>query len=102
LGQGKDAYAKALEYVKVQRVVVVGATSKDYGQHEGHVAILLPKFGVNHHAPLVYCGSYGSAQSPGTKTIRDVWSPSKHGVVRFFTARRGWLDTNNRSRAGPL
>jgi len=90
LGKGNEALKKAIDYVKARRLVVVGATAHDYGQHRGHVAILLPKFGPN-HAPLVYCGSEGGAASKGTKTIREVWRASKHDILRYFLHRTATL-----------
>jgi hypothetical protein len=71
-----------------QRLVIVGATSGDYGATNGHVAILLPVLSGAHKAPLIYGGaSSPTARSQGTKTIREVWSPSKHSKLRFFAHR---------------
>jgi hypothetical protein len=73
-------------------VVLAGATSREYGQRNGHVALVLPKLVGPHRAPLVYGGGSAGARSAGTRSIREVWSPSRRGVLRFFVhrdARRG-------------
>lgn len=91
IGTGTTALEKASEEAAAGRIVVVAATSKDYGQSNGHVAILLPKRGGPHNAPFIYGGGSAGARSKGTKTIRQVWNPSKHNVLRFFVHRSKML-----------
>jgi hypothetical protein len=80
---------KALLKVQQEhKLVLVAATASDYGQNNGHIAVLLPKVSGAHEAPLVYGGAQSEgARSQGDKTIRQVWNPSKHNKLRFFAHR---------------
>ena len=91
LGTGEKALKKAIELAFAGRLVIAAATSKDYHQQNGHVAILLPKLTGPHKAPLMYGGGSANARSAGTKSIREVWSPAKHKVVRFYVHRTALL-----------
>jgi hypothetical protein len=93
LGKGEAGLKRAVTYAGLGSVVVAGATGHDYGQNKGHVAILLPKSSGGHHAPLIFGGSEGGPASKGTKTIREVWRPSKLDVVQFFVHRTARLGT---------
>ena len=87
IGTGKEAIKKATELAFSGKLVIVAVTGEDYtgnADDSGHVAILLPKIGKN-GAPYVYGGSTNAgARSTGNKTLREVFRPSKHEVVRCY------------------
>lgn len=84
LGKGEEGMRQAINAAFAGRLVLAGATSEDYGQTHGHVAVLLPRLAGPHNAPLMYGGGSPAATSAGTKTIRQVFRPSRLSVVRFF------------------
>jgi hypothetical protein len=92
LGTGKLAMIAATHHAQAKRLVIAAVTSKEYKGSEGHVAVLLPKAAKNGE-PLVYCGSTGAAQSPGTKSIFQVFSRKKLNMLRFYLYRSTLLGT---------
>jgi hypothetical protein len=93
IGTGEEALKKAVALAFAGKLVIAAATAKDYGQRNGHVAIVLPKLGGPHKAPYVYGGGAEGARSVGDRTIREVWSPKKLGIVRFYVHRKTLLGT---------
>ena len=92
LGVGKRGLAKAIANARHGRLVIAATNSKDYGQSEGHVAVVLSKREGPHNAPLIFGGStVPGPRSPGTKTIRLVWNMDKLDVIHFFMHRAIYL-----------
>ncbi|MEO6282956.1 MAG: hypothetical protein ABIN80_13625 [Dyadobacter sp.] len=88
LGTGTEALESAKRHAGQGRLVIAAMTAADYGQNNGHVAVVLPKVGQN-NAPLMYGG--GAARTQGDKTIRQVWNPTKHDKLQFFMHRTIFL-----------
>ncbi|QIP13094.1 hypothetical protein G8759_10885 [Spirosoma aureum] len=92
LGVGKEGLSKAISYAQQGRLIIAATNSVDYGQSEGHVAVVLSKRIGPHNAPLIFGGStIAGPRSPGTKTIRMVWNMRKLHVIHFFMHRTIYL-----------
>jgi hypothetical protein len=89
LGTGQVGLSSARQAILDGRLVIAAATSIDYGQNNGHIAVLVPKFsGPPHDVPFVYGGAQSeAARSAGDKTLRQVWNHAKHHVLRFYAHR---------------
>jgi hypothetical protein len=89
VGRGQPGLDSAVQLAGRGRLILAAAKSVEYGQNNGHVAFLLPKLsGPPHNAPFIYGGAQATAaRSRGDLTIRQVWSPAKHGVLRFYAHR---------------
>src|SRR5262245_39126141 len=70
--------AKAIEAVKSGTLVVAGLKAIDHNppRNNGHVVIVVDGPLYRDKYPLVWGGSIGSAQSPGTKSVGEVWNKS--------------------------
>lgn len=81
--------AAAIEAVKNGALVVAGLKSSDHNppRNNGHVVIVVDGPLYRNTYPLVWGGSIGSAQSPGTKSVGEVWNRSDRDAVRYYKAK---------------
>lgn len=92
LGVGKEGLTKAISAAQQGRLVIAATNSTAYGQSEGHIAVVLSKREGPYNAPLIFGGSTEEGpRSPGTKTIRFVWTMRKLHVIHFFAHRTIYL-----------
>lgn len=84
VASGTDAAALAQQGV----LVVAGLKSSDHtpARNNGHVAVIVP--GPLYHGkyPCCWCGSSGSAQSQGDKSVGEVWNRSDRDNVVYHRA----------------
>lgn len=78
----------ALDYVREGRFVVAGLRSKDHqpARNNGHVVVIIEGPPYRNIYPLCYGGSIGSAQSPGTKSVGEVWNRTDRDRVQYYVA----------------
>jgi hypothetical protein len=67
-------------------LVVAGLKSSDHNpaRSNGHVVIVVGGALYRETYPLCWCGSIGSAQSKGTKSVGEVWSRTDRDSVVYF------------------
>ena len=86
LGEGEDGLKEAVKFANRGKIVIVGVKSYDYGQSNGHVAIVMK--GGNENAkrvnPFIYGGSKGVAASQGEKKLSNVFGERKWKFLKFF------------------
>jgi hypothetical protein len=77
---------KAIDAVKAGTLVIAGLKSSEHDppRNHGHVAVVVDGSLYNGKYPLVWGGSIGSAQSPGTKSVGEVWRKSDRDAVRYY------------------
>jgi hypothetical protein len=64
------------------QIVIVGVTSKDAMQGDGHVALILG--GGDKGNRLIYGGSSGGAKSKGNKKLSEVFRRSYWDKLKFW------------------
>ena len=84
LADGATALAKA----KLGKFVVAGLQGKDHvpARAHGHVVVIVDGALYHNKYPKCYGGSIGSAQSPGTKTVGEVWGQADRDTVGYYMA----------------
>jgi len=82
LATGKDAASKA----GLGTFVVAGLKSGDHtpARNNGHVVIIVSGDLYKGIYPKCWCGSIGSAQSQGTKSVGEVWSRTDRDSVGYW------------------
>lgn len=80
----------AVEAVKAGALVIAGLKSHDHNppRNNGHVVIVVDGALYRNTYPLVWGGSIGSAQSPGTKSVGEVWSRADRDSVLYYKLKQ--------------
>jgi len=76
----------AVAAVRTGALVIAGLKSSEHNppRNNGHVVIVVDGPLYRDTYPLVWGGSIGNAQSPGTKTVGEVWNRSDRDAVRYY------------------
>lgn len=85
LGTGAPGLQAAREAVARRRFVVVGASSAELNDTNGHVAVLLDR--SRNGFPLVYGGGSAAARTQGEKALNYVFARQYHPVLRYYAPR---------------
>ncbi len=80
--------SKAIEAVKEGALVIAGlqAGAHTPPRNHGHVVVIIEGELYNEKYPLVWCGSIGSAQSNGTKSVGEIWRKIDRDAVLYYQA----------------
>jgi hypothetical protein len=78
--------AAAIEAVKTGALVIAGLKASDHTppRNNGHVVIVVDGPLYRSTYPLVWGGSIGNAQSPGTKSVGEVWNRTDRDAVLYY------------------
>ncbi len=84
-----DGIALAMQEVRAGRFVVAGLRSDEHApkRQNGHVAVIVDGPLYQGKYPRCWCGSIGSAQSKGTKSVGEVWNQTDRDNVGYFEPR---------------
>jgi cell wall-associated NlpC family hydrolase len=87
VSSGKDAAAKA----SLGMLVIAGLKAADHtpARNNGHVVIVVSGTLYKNTYPRCWCGSIGSAQSKGDKTIGEVWNQTDRDNVEYYAYPKG-------------
>ncbi len=79
---------QAAQFAEQGNLVVAGLKSSEHNpvRSHGHVAIVTPGDLYHGAYPMCWCGSIGSAQSQGTKSIGEVWGRDDRDHVTYHRA----------------
>jgi cell wall-associated NlpC family hydrolase len=80
--------AEAASFAGEGTLVIAGLRSDEHtpARNHGHVAIVVPGDLYRDKYPLVWCGSLGSAQSQGDKSVGEVWNKTDRDHVTYWMA----------------
>jgi cell wall-associated NlpC family hydrolase len=78
--------ATAVELAKAGTLVIAGLKSSEQNPPRSHGHVVIVVDGALYHGkyPPVWCGSIGSAQSKGNKTVGEVWRKTDRDAVRYY------------------
>lgn len=78
--------AEAIAAARQGVFVVAGLKGSDHNppRNHGHVVVVVDGPLYHNKYPLVWGGSIGSAQSPGTKSVGEVWNRTDRDAVRYY------------------
>lgn len=79
---------QAIAAVERGELVIVGLKAADHDppRNHGHVGVVVPGPLYHDLYPRMWCGSIGSAQSQGDKSVGEVWRRTDRNNVHYYGA----------------
>ncbi|GGC39898.1 hypothetical protein GCM10011371_29060 [Novosphingobium marinum] len=84
---------KAAQQAAIGRFVMCGLESKDHsreGVKHGHIVVIVEGALYKDLYPKCWCGSIGSSQSKGNKSVGEVWNQTDRNNVKYFQYMGGY------------
>lgn len=82
----KTDRASCVDWALRGRLVIAGLASKKHtpARNNGHVVVIVGGERYRGLYPMCWGGSIGSAQSPGTKSVGEVWNKTDRDNVVYY------------------